>query len=536
MGERVGEVNLDKDDYRIDRVKYQSAPVGTNSQPIITHRFKYHCKLKETDWGNEILDGHTDVYDVYNHLTHYAYDENHRLTSITRYQGTSDYSPYNEESFLWGPQDTPQEGNLMGKFFKDQQNKIHHARYFNYDESGNVTSTLLFGSLTGLPVPDLQFDDKRIPILNGCEAEVKTYTYSNDGLNLLLSETDSNGKVIEYEYEKGTDRLKTKMTKYGGHIRLREFYFYNDEDHVLTQKITDDGIGLKFKDLTYVTQRLITDIKPRNIPPLGLPQEIKESCVDWVTGEVKLLQRQALEYSSEGRLCKKEIYDANNKFAYALTWEYDLHGNVIEETNAIGETTLRKFDEQNNLIFQQGPSLDSTIVNTYDFANRLIRQEETHSDGQQFTTTYKYNYLGQCEKITNPYGQETSQTFDEFGRVTTIESTVVNENGILVPSRIRKAYDAAGNLTSLTDAKDRVTETEYNIRGQPTKIKYPDGTTEQFVYRLDGQLTVKIDKNGFKSTLKRDYLDASKKKPSNPWKIYPPKKPAHLQCPSFVKP
>ena len=125
-------------------------------------------------------------------------------------------------------------------------------------------------------------------------------------------------------------------------IQLREFYFYKDENHVLTQKITDDGSGLLIDDLTHVTQRLITDIDPRKIYPLGLPKEIKESYVDRITEKVKLLQKQNFDYSPEGRLCKKEIYDANNKLAYALTWEYDLHGNVIEETNAIGETTIKK--------------------------------------------------------------------------------------------------------------------------------------------------------------------------------------------------
>ena len=53
--------------------------------------------------------------------------------------------------FYGDKKDTPQEGNLMGKILKDHHRKIHHARYYNYDDHGNVTSIFLYGQLTGKP-------------------------------------------------------------------------------------------------------------------------------------------------------------------------------------------------------------------------------------------------------------------------------------------------------------------------------------------------------------------------------------------------
>ena len=85
---------------------------------------------------------------------------------------------------------------------------------------------------------------------------------------------------------------------------------------------------------------------------------------------------------------------------------------------------LKNMIRMTTLILQIGPSFnyqhhkkDDHIKSSYDFANRLIGQEEIHSTSEIFTTKYDYDLLGQCKKITNPYGQDTHQTFDEFGRI-----------------------------------------------------------------------------------------------------------------------
>jgi RHS repeat-associated protein len=509
VGGLVGCITIDDDDdYRLDRVKKLQAPVGTDQTPITTHRFVYHCKLKKhkKDGRKELQEGTTDVYDAYDHLTRYAYDDSHRLSSITRYQGGSDEAPYTKESFLWGKNDSPQEGNLLGKIFKDGQGHVHHARYFTYDAYGNVLTSSLCGRLTGLSAPDIVLDASKHPISNGYECESKSYTYSEDGLNLVLSETDSNGKTIFYDYINGTDHLRAKYVAYEGQIQLREFYFYDDH-FVLIRKITDDGKSPAVDDLTGVTERHLTDIQPRKSTPFGLPENMQESCLDLTTGQQKLIRGTHFDYSPQGRLLKQDIFDANGQLAYTLTWEYDDHGNVISETNALGQTTIKKYDANDNLIFEQGPSADFYIQNSYDFANRLIRQEEIHADGKHFVTTHRYDYLGQCIATINPYSHETRQDFDDFGRVVAIHyPAVLNEEGQWVYPTVSKIYDIAGYPICVTDAKGRQTKIEYNIRGQLIQIIHPDHTTEQLIYRLDGQLVEKREKNGLRIVYLRDPL------------------------------
>jgi len=507
LGGSVGFIDIkEEDDYRLDRVKRQRAPVGTDGKPITTHRFVYHCKVKKRkgDHSQELLEGTTDVYDAYHHRVHYAYNRGHRLTSMIRYTGTSSYVPYSSESFLWGQGE--EEGNLLGKIFKDGEGTVHHATYYTYDAKGNVLTSSLCGKLSGETAPNLVLDASEIPLENGYERECKTYTYSDNGLNLLLSETDSRGKTILYRYIKGTDRVKAKYVKEGDQIQLREFYTYDDH-YVLTKKVMDDGKHLSEADLRGVTERRLIKIIPRQTPPLGLPQWVEESEVDVSKGEQKLLSSANFDYSPEGRLLKKEVFDADQHLAYALHWKYDAHGNVIQETDALGQVVIRKYDDNDNLIHQQGPSSDMSLQNTYDFANRLIAQEEIHTDGKRWTTTHAYDYLGNCVATVDPYGHETRRVFDDFGRVISVHyPPVANETDQLVHPMVSKTYDIGGYPISLTNAKGETTQTEYNIRGQPIQRIHPNGAKERWVYHVDGQLAQSVDKQGTRTVYDRDFL------------------------------
>ena len=50
------------------------------------------------------------------------------------------------------------------------------------------------------------------------------------------------------------------------------------------------------------------------------------------------------------------------------------------------------------------------------------------------------------------------------------------------------AYDIFGNVMSLQDPKGFVIEKSYNLRGDPTRINYPDGSFELFKYDAEGSL------------------------------------------------
>lgn len=497
-----------KQDYRTDRVKTLLAPVGQDQKPIVTHQFIYHAKTEETAHGTNVLDGYTDVYDAYRHKVSYFYDKHHHLSKIEKYTGVGSYKLYSIEKYVWGGEGTPEEGCLIGKYLQEPSGRIYSARYFFYDERGNILCDSLCGRLTGRACPEIIIGPKHVPIPNNYEAYSKAYTYSNDGLNLVLSESYPNGKIIRYAYQPGTNRLISKLTFYEERTQIREFFFY-DENGSLIKKIVDDGsVDDEFANnpnkLKDVTKRLVTYLFPRTSEPVGLPERVDEMYLDMTSGLEVLIKRTFSAYSLEGRLLRQDHYDSHGVYCYTLTWDYDAHGNVIREQNALKHEIVRKYDENDNLIFEQGPDLNLYKRYEYDFANRLIKQE-VYADGQCETNSYGYDYLGRRIAMTDSHGQSTRYEYDDFGRLIRItHPEVPDENGKLVQPVEEYQYDVAGRVIYSKDKRGLVTLTDYNIRGQPTHIIYPDGTQERFFYSLDGKLHQKIEKNGTMVQYKHD--------------------------------
>lgn len=457
LSEKLGHIHVEEDHYRCNRVRSQSAPVGTTSDPIITHYYLYDINTKRKSNGvEELRDGFTHVYDAYQRRTTYHYDEESHLSSITKYLGS--HKTYSKENFLWGS--SKDKGNLKARYLSDSDHNIYFYRRYSYDNQGNILVNRLYGALTGKNVQAIRLDKSNKP-QSGCECEVKTYTYSQDGLNLLLTETDSNGKITENIYRKGTDLLIAKLVWIDNEIKMREFYSYDDHN-VMERKIVDDGNSYSKHSLSGVTERRVTIYKPQTVAPIGLPLEKSEYCLDLKTGNLQLLNKVYLKYTKEGYPQEQAYHDANDECRHQINWQYDAHGNMIEEIKIIGVgtarelqlVTLKEYDKNNNLVTQKGPIPGHKNKFSYDFMNRLIREDEFHPNGETFTITHQYDYLSNRISTVNAYGHETRYEYDEFSRVIAVYlPEVIDENDQVVQPVRRNQYDVAGNVTVATDAQ-----------------------------------------------------------------------------------
>ena len=475
----------DKDDFRLNRVKCLLEPVGTDQTPIITRRFIYHVKKKEKKGKKELLNGYTEVFDAYDNKTTYHFDKEHRLKDVKKYNSQGDV--YCSESYTW-----KENGCLESRSLRDGNHHRYMFRTFEYDERGNLLSTTLHGRLSG-----------HSPHY---EEEKTSYTYTDDGLNLLKSETNSRGVTILYDYLPKTDLVTAKLTIFNHEIKKREFFVY-DRHQILIRKIVDDGNQVSKDDLSHVTERHITHFYVRLEPPVGLPDRIQERYINFKgDGKETVLRTTTCEYTRDGKLLRQEVFDSQGAYCYTLFFEYDAHGNVTKEVNALGEVITKEYDANNNLILQRGPRQDYYILNTYDFMNRLIKQEEIHDDGRHLSTTHHYNYLSQKIATINPQGLETRYEYDEWGHlVAEYAPPVPDATGTLIYPVARKEYNIAGYPTALVDPKGRRTSIDYNIRGKPVHISYPDGSEERFYYEADGTLCEQISKEGLSTRYVRDY-------------------------------
>lgn len=482
------ELDCSSSDFRVDRVKQLLAPIGNDAKPLVTHRFVYHSFEKDSHY-ERIKSGFTEVFDANNNKTIYRYSTQHRLQCIERYLGKK---LYQRDNFGWGPEDE-QAGYLKNTCLQDGDENIVCGRVFQYDEFGNIIAEKFYGNISGISPPIIW---KGKPINNGCDCYTKNYTYNKQ--HLMISQSEDNGKGVLYSYHGESDLLGSKFITSNGKIYIRNFYDY-DEFGVVIKTITDNGTTADKSDLTGVTERKIVLVFPRLTAPVGVPERVDEVYVDVSSssGQEHLIKRTLNAFSVEGNLLKQDHYDSDGALRYTLTWEYDPHGNVIRETNALGEVIERRYDANDNLTFEKGPSNSHHKEYVYDYSNRLICDRDVLSDGTVLTTSHKYDLVGNKVATIDACGQETQYSYDALGRVIRIlYPAIPDEQGNLVQAATSKQYDVMGHVTQVTDQRLDNISTVNNVYGKPVIITYPDNTTESFVYNLDGTLKQSVAKNG----------------------------------------
>ena len=493
------EIRINKlEDARMYRVKLQKEPVGTDQSPHITHQFLYD--IKDNTHITRTL-----AFDAYLHQTIYYYDNNQRLTQIEKYTGTGPYQLYQREKFIWHDSGNDL-GNLAAKILEDGQGKIICAKTFQYDAGGNVLKENFFGNLSGQG-GSIAVNAQGIPVENGSEVHSKAFTYNNNAFRTVESESEG-ATTVRYTYVTGKNLIKSKFICEGNQIKMREFYDY-DNNGILIDTIRDDGCSRDINDMAGITERHHTKIKPTTEMPIGLPEVIEELYYDHSTKQENLLSKKINTYTREGLIATQAIYDSQNRYCYTLEWEYNAYGNVIREKDSLGNTMTRDYDENGNLIAEYFPRGNSKHYE-YDFCDRLIKEQEIDIDGTILETKHHYDFLSNRTKTINPFGQETQFLYDDFGRlVKTIFPQTTDQNGVLSSSEQQKAYNTLGYPVETIDGRGYKTKTAFNVRGQPVRIDYPDGSNETFLYNIDGTLKYKTAKNGTTTHFAYDYLKRS---------------------------
>ncbi|NGX42185.1 MAG: putative deoxyribonuclease RhsB [Chlamydiae bacterium] len=328
--------------------------------------------------------------------------------------------------------------------------------------------------------------------------------------NLLASERNG-AKTTIYEYYPQTDQVRLKLVLDGEQIRERQFMAFDDNGTMILE-IVDDGSTSDIDNLSGVTERLIKKVQTSSTRPLGLPiglpGVIEELYLDLPTGDEILLKRAVNSYSKEGFLTRQDVYDCNGDFSYLKEWAYDAMGNVLEETDPLGQKTTYKYDRNGSCIFKQTPNLFYYTTYLYDFANRRIREEEIYTNGRCLIKTFQYNLKGDCICSTDIYGSSIRYIYDAFGRmVEKIFPHILdgNNNDYKYQPSEKIEYDIFNNPVLKTDCNGNVTNLAYNTKGKLCWMQHPDGSIEKNEHNLDGTTRKSIDPEGVMTLYFYDY-------------------------------
>ncbi|WP_157255002.1 LamG-like jellyroll fold domain-containing protein [Nonomuraea typhae] len=107
---------------------------------------------------------------------------------------------------------------------------------------------------------------------------------------------------------------------------------------------------------------------------------------------------------------------------------------------------------------------------TYDDLGRRVTatQVERSPQAGAFTTRLEYNDAGQLTKLTDPKNKATTYTLNPAGQVTSVTSPLA--------SKTTTAYDIAGRITKIVDPLGNATTAEYDLAGRKIATKDLDAT------------------------------------------------------------
>lgn len=469
---------------RYYRVRKLQLPVGQNDSFQPVYELSYDPPIAGHREGTTTVknsDGTSIVYHFSKNL----------LTTLIQYFG-QDGGLKKEKVFSWDDKNW-----LKALEIRDNQKNILYRKSFEYDRFGNPILEVFTGDLTGEGHQE-SFTTKRI--------------FSEDGRNLLLREETEDGKVLCFSYLPNTNLVTSKLTKDGDRIILREFSIYDDCNN-LVQTISDDGASEDRNSLSRVTQRNIkTYTLRRSAPFLHMPEWIKESYLEG--GTEKTLKKSHLVYDQHGNIAQEEVYDAEGKHAYTIFKTYNERGDVLTETNRLGQQAVYTYDARGRS--ETATNFSNRVQKTFhhDTKGRLRELTEKGDDGVIHVVSSEYDFHDRLIERQDPFGNRTYYTYDPLiNEVIKKEfPSIASESGQAILVTTYSSYDPFGRELTKTDPNGNITTSHYNAYGSPVDILHSNGGKEHFRYALNGRLISHTDPDGLTIRYKNDVFGRVVKK------------------------
>ncbi|MDD3793571.1 MAG: DUF6531 domain-containing protein [Candidatus Gracilibacteria bacterium] len=272
-------------------------------------------------------------------------------------------------------------------------------------------------------------------------------------LGQLVSKTDGNGNIVNFEYTNGN---LSKIIKNGTNENIETNFEYDSKGNIT--KITD-GEG-NITNLSYDNFNLLVS----QTTPSGIETNF--------------------EYNSLNKKTKETII-LNDTTDKITSFEYDILDNPTKvTTNIDGEknkTIVTKYDNDNRIIeAQNGSNAKNTFL--YDENGNITKKSTILNNNTEIITSYVYDLNDRLIKQINPNGSEINFEYDLFDRL--IKAT--NSDN----SYITNTYDNMGNLleTRSYDSSDNLvskTSFEYDKLSRKTKqINYLLEENKQIITRF----------------------------------------------------
>ncbi len=184
------------------------------------------------------------------------------------------------------------------------------------------------------------------------------------------------------------------------------------------------------------------------------------------------------------------------------TSRYDVLGQRVSQTDALGHTTVFTYDGAGRLQAQADP-LDKVTTYGYDsqsncthiidpdgvattFTYDGLNRQTSACDALKNCIMYEYDDASQLIQITAANGTATRYEYDRHGRLTAVVENYRPGEPADHQTNVRTeyTYDVHGNLVEIRDALGHVTTHGYNLAGE--QVAETDALSHTIAYAYDG--------------------------------------------------
>ena len=401
---------------------------------------------------------------------------------------------------------------------------------YSYDDLSNKTNKINGANVSRIYVTGVN-DADGLPV---DEDGTIDYLYTYDWFGNVLTETDSNGNLFSYSYDKINRPVQYKNPQQGT-INMSYGYGLNNN---YVQTTDENGNVMKYSYYSDGQIKEEKDITANKVLKSYLYSTAQNPyyAISTATNHSDYGNTTSLTtyFDSLGRVEINELKNSAGTVIYREEYLYEqavdnlydcVTKTVKGETGAEDYITKQYTDKFGNIvkeevIYNNNGTQESIVTEyTYDYLGNVLtvkspRAMSENWTGNVFTTQYEYNIDGQVTKTTDIYGNYSINEYDGLGRL--IRSADAEATASATPYYSTFVYDTLGRLlksqtpidangtmtesiyyydnnSNVTKSKVKnadgysVTETQYDWRNNPIKV-LTDGTDTAYYYDSVGNV------------------------------------------------
>jgi RHS repeat-associated protein len=364
------------------------------------------------------------------------------------------------------------------------------------------------GTLTGRHVTfDYDENTGRLGSVTADDGRVVSYQHDTTQSLTLGNLTQVNGLegvVAAYGYADPLDAHNlTSITPAQGRTPI--INTYDDQDRVIRQEEGTRRMDIVY-NVPYTRTTVTRTIRDHNgLNPYTAATVYEFDTTGRVAKMTDALGHETLyTYNTAKLLSRQELRQKTGTtlaLLQATDWTFDANGNKATESVLLdsGETVTRSWTYDQDWIASEqvtsshAPAKIFRTEYTFHYGTdgrpeNIASMKRRRDDGSFQVTTYDYDSRNRLISTTRPDGV---QEFNEYtGDYVT--RTYYAVGGVAIPHMQRRfEYDAQGNLVKQWDARNNLTEYQYDDQGRQVLVTNPIG--EQTVYTYEQQDLILIE-------------------------------------------